>query len=367
MPSALVFVDTEPPTVIAKREVGIKMQNRNNSMDLLRVVSMFMILSVHFLGWGGAVNKLTMSDINYYIAMPIYFISQIGNTLFFLLTGYFSTGNIRARKLVFLQRKTSFYAFGISLVVFLFGLNPDITIEYVFKSLFPIVFNRYWFISVYFILYVLSAPLYKGLTQCSSRTILLVVGALLINNTFFYPANMTLLQGVLAFVIGYYLRAYRPFEKRKNQYVLLAYIVFLGMYAVERVVTRLVGIEHTKLDEGLRYILILLMAVMFFVFFEKIPFKAQWPSKISANVISVYLISACPPVVAIIYTNLVPIEAFATKFWFVPYYIVVNILIFALCIAIDKVVTMLNNIDVELWFGLFKKLQYSKTADGSPS
>jgi len=342
------------------------MENRNNSMDLLRVVAMFMILTVHFLGWGGAVNALTMSNINYYMIMPVYFISQIGNTLFFLLTGYFSNGNIRTRKLVFLQRKTSFYVFGISLVVLLFGLNPDITIKYVVKSLFPIVFNRYWFISVYLILYILSALLCKGLEQISERMVLLIIAALLINNTFLYPANMTLLQGVLAFIVGYYLRAYKPFEQWKDKYVLLAYIVFLGMYAAERVAIRMVGLEHTKLDEGLRYVLILLMAVMFFVFFEKVRFKAQWPSKISANVIAVYLISACPPIVTLIYTDLVPIEEFAAKYWFVPYYIIVNVLVFALCIAIDKVVTVLNNAEINFWFNLFKRI-HCKTRNSSLS
>lgn len=318
---------------------------------------MFMILTVHSLGWGGAVNTLTMSDINYYMVLPIYFISQIGNTLFFLLTGYFSSGNIRAQKLVFLQRKTSFYVFGISLVILLFGLNPDITITYVVKSLFPIVFNRYWFISVYFILYILSAPLHKGLAQCSRRIVLLTIAALLINNTFLYPANMTLLQGVSAFVVGYYLREFKPFEKWKNKYVLLVYFVFLGLYAVERVAMQIIGIDHTKLDEGLRYILILSMAVMFFVFFEKIQFKAKWPSKISANVIAVYLISACPPAVTLIYTDLVPIEELAAKYWFMPYYIVVNVLFFVLCIAIDKAVTVLNSVESGFWIGLFKRIR----------
>lgn len=332
------------------------MQNRNHSLDLLRIASMFMVLTVHFLGWGGAVNTLSMSDINYFAVLPVYFISQIGNTLFFLLTGYFARGNLNSQKLVFLQRKTSFYVFGISLIVFIFGLNPDITLKYVIKSLFPIVFNRYWFISVYFILYILSVPLCHGLKQCSQKTVLLIIGALLINNTFLYPANMTLLQGILAFVAGYYLREYKPFEKWKTRQVLLVYILFLGMFAAERIVIRIIGLEHTMLDEGLRYVLILLMAVMFFVFFEKIPFKAQWPSKISENVLSVYLLSACPPIVTLIYTDLVPIEEFAKKYWFILYYIAVNVLIFALCIAIDKLVTKLNHAECDFWLSLFKKL-----------
>ena len=333
-----------------------KTKTRNTSLDLLRVVSMFMILTVHFLGWGGAVNSLTMSDPNYLLVMPVYFISQIGNTLFFLLSGYFSRGSIRLNKMIFLQRKTFFYVFLISLIVFLFGLNPDTTLKYVIKSAFPIVFNRYWFISVYFILCFLAVPLHKGLKQCSKQVVLSIIIILLVNNTFLYQANMTLMQGVLAFIVGYYLREFKPFEKWKNSIVALVYAVFAGMYVVERVAIRIIGKEHTALDEGLRYVLVLLMAVMFFAFFEKLNIKAQWPSKISPNVISVYLITACPPIVTLLYVDLIPIEEFSTKPWFILYYIVLNIILFALCIVVDVVVSKYNNLETDFWVKLLDKI-----------
>jgi len=97
------------------------MGQRNKALDLLRIVAMFMILSLHFLGRGGAVNELTIHDYNYYLVMPIYFVSGIGNTLFFMLSGYF----LRKPKLekgLALERKTAFYSFTITLIVFLCGL-----------------------------------------------------------------------------------------------------------------------------------------------------------------------------------------------------------------------------------------------------
>lgn len=47
---------------------------RNASLDLLRVVAMFMILTRHFLGWRGAVTILTSRDFNYFWVMPLYFV-----------------------------------------------------------------------------------------------------------------------------------------------------------------------------------------------------------------------------------------------------------------------------------------------------
>lgn len=283
--------------------------------------------------------------------------SQIGNTLFFLISGYFSRGGIKLNKMVFLQRKTFFYGFLISIVVFLFDLNPDTTLKYVIKSAFPIVFNRYWFISVYFILCFLAVPLHKGLKLCSKQVVLSIIVMLLVNNTFLYQANMTLMQGVLAFVVGYYLREFRPFEKCKSSMVALLYIVFVGMYAAERVAIRIIGKEHTALDEGLRHVLILLMAVMFFALFEKLNVKVQWPSKISANVISVYLITACPLIVTLLYVDMIPIEEYVTKVWFIVYYLIVNILMFAVCIVIDRVVTKFNNIETKFWLEIFNKFK----------
>lgn len=53
-----------------------KTKTRNTSLELLRVVSMFMILTVHFLGWGGAVNSLTISNINFFGNVALIYITE---------------------------------------------------------------------------------------------------------------------------------------------------------------------------------------------------------------------------------------------------------------------------------------------------
>lgn len=336
------------------------MQNRNRSLDLLRAAAMFLVMTAHFFGWGGAVNVLEMRDLNYFVVMPVYFLSQIGNTLFFLLTGYFASGNVKSRKLVFLHRKTTLYIFTISVAAFLLGLNEVSGAKDILQSLFPILTNRYWFITVYCILYILSAPLYKGLEVCAKRMVLAVIAVLLVNNTFLYPANMTLMQGILGFVCGYYLRRHKPFEKWGKIRILLLFCLFFGMYAIERIGVKRTNLEHTLLDEGLRYVTLLGTAVSFFTFFEKLKVKAEWPSKISENVLSVYLITACPPIVDFLYARLLLIESVATKLWFVPYYFAVNVLLFGLCVGIDKLVSKLNNLETDLWMKFFRLFQIKK-------
>lgn len=333
------------------------MKERNHSLDLLRIIAMFMILTVHFFGWGGAVNQLTFSDKNYYFVMPLYFISQIGNTVFFLLSGYFSGGELRVRSLLSLERKTAFYAVVISVIAVLTGINKDISWLYVIKSEFPVLLNRYWFISIYVILSVLAPVLVRGLDRCSPKVILATNVALLAHNTFLYSANMTLLQGLHMFVIGYYLKRYDPLKKMKKQVVLLMYVGSVALYAGERFVSHRTGFEHTVLDEGLRYTLITLMAVLLLLFFTKLDIKMKWPSKISRNVLAVYLITVCPAIYHQLYENWLHIGLLCREWWFWGYYLLINIALFTVCVLIDKIVSKINQAEVKLWMNLLKRMK----------
>lgn len=333
-------------------QLQTQVQERNASLDFLRIIAMFMILSLHFFGWGGAVNTLTTSDLNNFIVMPIYFICGIGNALFFLLAGYFAKPP-KFRKALFIERKTAFYAFVISLLVLCLGENDGIGIGYTIKSLFPVIFNRYWFVSVYLILYIFSFVLIPGMESLSKTQFLLVIAVLVVNNTCLMDASFTLLEGLLAYMVGYYLKKFKQYERYKKAWIAFAYAAFMGVYVIERFTARNLGIKHTLLDEGLRYILLLGSAVVMFSFFAKIEIRAKWASKISGNVLSVYLITACPAWATVLYTKWLPIAEFCREIWFVGYYVLINVAMFALCICIDKAVTHINHKEV----GLIEKLK----------
>ena len=319
--------------------------SRSQNMDFLRIVAMWMILTMHFFGWGGAVNSLSASSINYYWVMPVYFLCQIGNSLFFLLSGYFLS-TAKLKKGLFLERKAAFYSFSIALISLIFVEGG---IEQLVKSAFPVIFHRYWFLSVYLVVYFLSYVLVPGLNNCSQNHMMVVLLALLINNTFVNEAQYTMMEALACYVAGYYIRKFEPFESVKLSIRVLLYVGSFLLYCVERVIVLKTGLEHSVLDERLRYIIVFISAVFFFSIFigRKIGFK--WPSKISSNVFAVYLITANPSLTQLIYVRLLHIEQLANKYYFFGYYVCVNILFFAISVAIDKVVTKINNYEVRIW------------------
>ena len=336
------------------------MKNRNHSLDLLRIIAMFMILTAHILGWGGAINTICSNELNYYPLMSVYFISQIGTVLFFLLSGYFASEKFRFKSILFLERKTAFYAIVISAITILLGMNKELSWFYVLYCEFPVLLNRYWFISVYVILSVLSPVLVRGLNKCSEKLVIVLIIALLLNNTFLYQANMTLYQGIHLFIIGYYIKRFSPFARLNKSVTALIYLLSLGIYVAERFAVQRIGQEHTKLDEGLRYILILIMAVFFFAFFEKLDIKSIFPSLISGNIIAVYLITACPAIMHPLYEKWLFIGEFCHEYWFIGYFLAIGIVMFSVSIIIDKAVTFINNKETEFWIGLLKRIKVIK-------
>lgn len=231
--------------------------------------------------------------------------------------------------MIFLERKTAFYAVVISVIAVLSGINSDISWAYVIKSEFPVLLNRYWFISVYVILSLIAPVLVRGLNQCSKRVVLVVIIALLLHNTFLFEANMTLLHGLHAFVIGYYLRKYPPFESLGKISTFLLFLGSVVLYAGERIAVHRFGYEHTRLDEGLRYTLILIMASLLLLFFTKVHIRNSFPSAISGNVLAVYLITACPAIYHQLYGSWLHVEAFCREWWFFGYYLLCNAVLFA--------------------------------------
>jgi membrane-bound metal-dependent hydrolase YbcI (DUF457 family) len=156
-------------------------------------------------------------------------------------------------------------------------------------------------------------------------------------------------------MIGYYLKKFRPYENVKKRWIAFIYVAFMALYVIERFIVRHFGIEHSTLDEGLRYTLLLVAATALFAFFAKLDVKWKWPSAIAGNVLAVYLISANPAIVQPFYGEFLRVVEFSTQWWFMLYYLGVNVLIFALCVAIDKLVTMLNQKEVSLIKKIFKK------------
>lgn len=131
---------------ISKRDVNI---------DLLRVISMVMIVTLHALGKSAALDKVIPLSLNYYILYFFEGIAYLGVNLFILITGYYSQeSKFSSKKILYIILETFFYSVLIYFLLLCFGIIRFSVKDLVYVF-FPVLTRHYWYISVYVLTYFL--------------------------------------------------------------------------------------------------------------------------------------------------------------------------------------------------------------------
>lgn len=134
------------------------MYKRNLNIEVIRIISMLMIVFHHF---SIHTNWILPDDIGVrkYFVLTLGYYGKIGVILFILITGFFFYRQTFSLKKIFrLNNQVTFYA----LVLFFFSLIwEDFIKDRLIKSTFPIIFDQYWFVTGYVLLLLLQ-PLFKN-------------------------------------------------------------------------------------------------------------------------------------------------------------------------------------------------------------
>lgn len=192
---------------------------RQSNFELLRIISILLIVSMHILG-----NTFhTRNLLNRELILAVNTLGNTGVTLFILLSGYFGI-RFNIRKLFKLIAAIWFYSV-FSYILEVRCLQVPFTWAGLASSLVPVLSKKYWFMTCYVVLYCFSPYLNRlaaGLSRESFRRLLLIWG-------FFFAAAPTFLffeiqndtgKGVinviLAYLIGQYIQTYGFPQKIKR-------------------------------------------------------------------------------------------------------------------------------------------------------
>ncbi len=186
---------------------------RSSNIELLRIVSMVLIVMFHFRVHGSwpAEGPLA-SDI---AVECLSFGGKLGVNCFVLITGYFMvSGRLRLASLLRVVLETWFYSFAL-LSIFLIADPTLVTEEKLRRALMPIVSGEYWFVTCYLALMVVSPflnVLYRQLSP-AGKSRLAAVGfvaiSLLPTLTTFNPIGNDLVWFFYLYLIGGWLREQR--------------------------------------------------------------------------------------------------------------------------------------------------------------
>lgn len=132
-------------------------KNRNANLDLLRIVSMLLIVFLHSIDHSGVLESAeNCGTIMYFYVRFTYALCQVCVNIYIMLSGYFMiTSKFRLHKLVTLWMEAVFYSFVLKLVFMVTGQDPFSPVSLV-SCLFPILTGRYWFLTIYVGMYLIS-------------------------------------------------------------------------------------------------------------------------------------------------------------------------------------------------------------------
>ncbi len=207
-----------------------KIKKRESNIELLRILSMLMIISFHCVFKSGYdFYDLTF---NTFLVKLFYMFGELGVNLFILITGYFMVkGKFSLKKVICLILEVEFYYIFTMILASILGIYSFNRIKDYILMFFPIILNQYWFITAYLLLYIFSPYLNKLISNLSKEDYkkFLVLGLLvwcIIPTIFgiFYNSSENVFQFsrlvwvIYIYFVGSYIRLYslKLFEKRSN-------------------------------------------------------------------------------------------------------------------------------------------------------
>lgn len=280
-------------------------KERNSSLELLRIISMLLIMCAHFVVHGNyPTPTIETFSINHIILQVIGSYAYVGVASFMLITGFFMVTTTRknVRKAFKLLVDILFYSLLLLLACYILNLLPLSKTD-VLGSFMP--WGYYWFVLNYIIVLLISPNLNLWLTQLTKRQylFLLFVGVLtfrLLPRVLFGHFSVTsgtLDYYILFYMIGGYIRLHVPKPKHNWWNIIVAIIMFLIVIVIALAVNIIA--LRTGDDELLKNYIhfkdldsipVDICAIALFLFFCNLNFVNKRINNVAKYTLDVYLV-----------------------------------------------------------------------------
>ncbi|MBQ8039080.1 MAG: acyltransferase [Lachnospiraceae bacterium] len=343
---------------------------RQANFEILRIVAMVMIVTMHFMQRGGILQPLSTDiTVTNCIAWLIESFCIVAANCYVLVAGYFLVDTQwKGKKLVALVGQVLFYSLLIPVVCLPFanlGVQSWTVYDWIVAVL-PIQMEHYWFATAYVLMFLLSPVLAAGVKQLSKKQMEVTIGLLLIYFSVFKSISPILLSTdrygydypwfICLFLIAAYIKMYgtkagglqlgrvRLFDSGKKSiacYIGMAVFIFLFSFVLGRINAGIGKFDYyMNMVYSYNHILTLFASLsLFFAVKHWQPKEGKVTNflcRIAPYTFGVYLIHE-----NIVIRNAWPhwfgVEKMQENIAFVPYMIVVIVCVFTVCMLIDYV------------------------------
>ena len=264
---------------------------RQLNMEVLRVVAMLMIITLHFLDKGDVLKDFTLDmGFNRNLAWIIEALCIGSVNIYVLISGYFlSTSEFKIKKVILLWAQILFYSWIITVIYAIAtkgAFNFENGIYDWIPLIMPVTGSHYWFATVYILLYIFFPFLNKGINAMEKKQLKGIIIAALavfsIWNTFLpFTQPLTDREGMdicwfaCLYLIAAYIRKYpEDFKLQRWMYFLffalsslLVFVLGKGLLLADSFIGKLGG--YAKNFYPYNSFFILFASVCLFIFVVK--------------------------------------------------------------------------------------------------
>lgn len=318
--------------------------HRQSNIELLRVISMFMVLLGHYYVISGF-SDIDIISFNWIGMQFLGAWSKVAVDIFVIITGYFLVNQtFRWKKVLKLLSCTYFW--GIIVLLLGFALGLSIKTDYIYKSLFPLT-PLNWFARSYLLLYI-SIPLFNKIINSVSKARL---GQIIIALTTIFYTVPTLISTFISgggyltsyftfgimYMIGAYIRKYGDAKLDKIS-------IYAGIVSIILILASILW-NDIHMHEGL-YIMYLahkgnsvvglLAAIGIFTIFKNIKISYNpFINTVASTTFAVYLIHNNPIISNWLWNSMVSSKDYFESPFFLLHMLGITLLIFAVCSILE--------------------------------
>lgn len=332
-----------------------KAKERNIGFEVMRIVSMLLIILLHSIDHSGAYENLAAGSALYYIEHFFYAAVQVCVNCFILISGYFLvTSEFKPKKLISLWFEVVFYSAAIKIILMLFG-EIEFSVTSLASCFVPILTGRYWFITIYFGMYLLS-PFFNiainAMNKKQHRLLIIILFVLFSCMVSIHPSLKGMSSnggwGLAWFTVLYFTAAYfrLHYEPSGKTFPALAAFFVCPLFMIAALwVSNFSGSTMLKaiVENWFRYdsIFAVIASVALLIVFVNSKIKCGKGMKkilvsLSASTFAVYLIHAHANICTPEMWQRIGMVKFMSNWWYPLYQLAVVIMIFAACVIIDK-------------------------------
>lgn len=276
---------------------------RNSSIEMLRIIAMFMILMSHFIGHNGYdVLKLPLGPERIFFQLVMRSGGAIGVVIFFSISAWFfldreQTIKSNLKRVWIMERELLFW----SLILVTFYLvfdRADLGMKLMVKSVMPLSMGVWWYATAYAIFLALLPFLSKGLKALGREYHLKLAATVLViwGLTSFIPEMIGINDGFLGFIylfilISAYKWYMKPFTTKQVWLMTGIGLGFFLLYTAASATLSLLGHDMGIFITGSWKLPVIMVGFGMFLLFDRVTFHSRVINRIAQSAFAVYLIT----------------------------------------------------------------------------